>query len=206
MKIENYKSPESSFFTVDKDLSIIIDYMLKDETLKKLLWYTTKDALRKPKLTEEESASLLGDYIKITPKMKVDEEVLNYIVISFDAYTTNKTNPQFRDNAIIFDIVCHYDQWQLENFSLRPFRIAAQIDTILKKVKLTNMGQLEFAAGNQVVMNGEFAGFTLMYNVVHGGEDTKYVPGYDPKDESGFNEEAQEAMVKAFNEIFNSKD
>jgi hypothetical protein len=36
---------------------------------------------------------------------------LSYVIISFDNFTTNVENPEFRDNIITFDIICHYDQW-----------------------------------------------------------------------------------------------
>jgi hypothetical protein len=38
---------------MEKDMSLISDMMMKNETLKKLLYYTTKDCLSKPKLTED---------------------------------------------------------------------------------------------------------------------------------------------------------
>jgi hypothetical protein len=38
---------------MEKDMSLISDMMMKNETLKKLLHYTTKDCLEKPKLTED---------------------------------------------------------------------------------------------------------------------------------------------------------
>ena len=40
MKIETYIEPESAFLSVDKDLSIIVERMLKNDNLKKLLHYT----------------------------------------------------------------------------------------------------------------------------------------------------------------------
>ena len=54
MKIENYQFPKSSFLSVDKDMSIITDYLMKNDRLKKLLHYTTKDCLDRPKLTDDE--------------------------------------------------------------------------------------------------------------------------------------------------------
>jgi len=197
MKIESYKEPKSSFLSLEKDLDILVSYMLQDERLKKLLWYSTRDALKKPNLTEDETYGLLGNYIRIVPKMEVMPNVQAYVVISFDGFTTNSNNPEFRDNSIIFDIVCHYDQWQLQDFELRPYKIAAQIDTIMKNVKLTNMGKAYFAGGNQVLINSEFAGFSLMYNVIHGGEDQYGSP-------SG-NEVDEQAFITQFNKLFNNK-
>jgi hypothetical protein len=50
------------------------------------------------------------------PKLIVDGTVLNYIIINFDNFTANSTNPEYRDNVIEFDIVCHFDQWHLKDF------------------------------------------------------------------------------------------
>jgi len=46
--------------------------------------------------------------IRIVPKMYVDNPVLNYIIISFDNFIESG-NPEFRDNIIEFDIICHFD-------------------------------------------------------------------------------------------------
>lgn len=171
MKIENYQFNKSSFLSVEKDMSIIVDKMLSNEKLKKLLFYTTRDAYKRPNLTEDESISLFGKQIKIVPKVYTDPEVLTYIIISFDDFTTNITNPEFRDNYICFDIICHLDQWQLEDFQLRPYRIAAEIDQMLDKKHLTGIGKLEFAKGRQVLLTDEFAEVSLVYRAIHGNED-----------------------------------
>jgi len=82
---------------------------------------------------------LFNKNIKIVPKLYVDNEVLNYIWIKFDNFFES-SNPEFRDNTIEFDIVCHFDQWQMEDFNLRPYRIAAELDSMLDKQKLTGIG------------------------------------------------------------------
>ena len=194
MKIEEYKIPKSSFLSVNKDLSIIVDYILKNKNLKKLLFYTSKDALKRPPLTEEESLSLINTHIKLTPKIYIDEKVLTYIIISMDNFLPSE-NPQFRDNIITFDIICHFDQWQLLDFDLRPYRIAAEIDTILNNKKLTGIGKTEFLGCNQIVLSDEFAGLTLMYMVYHGEEDKKFAP----------NPNNEEDLIENFNELFNQK-
>ena len=114
MKIVNYQFPKSSFLSINKDLEILINLFLKNERLKKLLYYTTNDALDKKDIGEEASLELFEKNIKIVPKLYIDGSVLNYIIISFDNFTPNATNPEFRDNIISFDIICHFDQWQLQ--------------------------------------------------------------------------------------------
>ena len=176
MKIENYQFPKSSFLSVDKDMSIITDYLMKNDRLKKLLHYTTKDCLDRPRLTDDETLELFGKNIKIVPKLYVDNSVLNYIIVSFDNFTINRTNPEFRDNIIEFDIICHFDQWQLKDFQLRPYKIAAEIDSMLDGQRLTGIGKLEFLGANQMILTDEYAGLCLMYSAIHGEEDKKDAP------------------------------
>ena len=52
MKFENYVFNKSSFLSVEKDFNIVVEKILNNDRLKKLLYYTTKDALLKPSLTE----------------------------------------------------------------------------------------------------------------------------------------------------------
>ena len=168
---------------MEKDLGIIIDNMLKNERLKRLLHYTTKDALFRPNLTEDETLSLIEKNIKIVPKLYVDGSVLSYIIISFDNFTQSR-NPEFRDSIIEFDIICHFDQWQLQDFELRPYKIAGEIDAMFNNAKLTGIGELKFLGANQMILTDEYAGLCLMYSATRGEEDKKNMP--NPQSEEQF--------------------
>ena len=163
-----------------------MDKMFKNERLKRLLYYTTKDALNKPNITEDQMYEMIGKNIKTVPKLYVDGSVLNYIIISFDNFTPS-SNPEFRDNVIEFDIICHFDQWQLQDFALRPYKIAAEIDSMFNGKHLTGIGEVEFLGANQMILTDEYAGLCLMYRAVHGEEDKKFMP--NPADEERFLED-----------------
>ena len=193
MRITNYREPKSSFLSMDKDLGLIIDGFLKNKNLKKLLFHTSPDALRKKELSEEESVSLIGENIKTVPKLYIDRKVLSYVLISFDNFTPNATNPEFRDNIVSFDIVCHFDQWALEDMQLRPYRIAAEIDSMFNNKHLTGIGTFQFLGASQILLNDEFGGLSLMYSAIHGEEDKKNQP----------NPEKQKQFEQDFNELFN---
>ena len=193
MKVEGYQYPHSSFLSVEKDMGIITNMMLKNNRLKKLLYHTTKDCLKKPKLTEDQTVELIGKNIKMVPKLTVDGSVLNYIIVTFDNFTRTE-NPEFRDNIIEFDIICHFDQWQLQDFQLRPYMIAAEIDTMFNEKHLTGIGTLNFLGANQIILTDEFAGLCLMYRAVHGEDDKKHSP----------TEKSEEDRVINFNELFNT--
>lgn len=176
MRVDRVLTPKSSFLSVEKDMGIITTELLNNERLKRLLYYTTPDALSKPNLTSEESVALINKNIKIIPKLYVDGSVLNYIIVSFDNYTKNASNPEFRDNIIEFDIICHFDQWSLDDFKLRPYRIAAEIDSMFDEKHLTGIGKLKFLGANQMILTDEYAGLCLMYQTIHGEEDKKPMP------------------------------
>ena len=176
MRIVNYEFPHSSFLSVEKDMEIITNKILKNERLKKLLYYTTSDALDKPDIGEDASLELFGKNIKIVPKLYIDGSVLNYIIIDFDKFSPNLTNPKFRDNMITFIIVCHFNQWQLKGFQLRPLKIAAELDSMFDQKHLTGIGDLQFLGGDLFSINDEFAGILLTYGAIHGEEDKKNLP------------------------------
>jgi hypothetical protein len=177
---------KSSFLSTEKDMDLIVSAILKNERLKRLLHYTTRDALNRKNLTEDESLELFGKNIKLVPKLAVDNSVLNYIIISFDNFTPSG-NPEFRDNIIEFDIICHFDQWQLQDFALRPYKIAGEIDSMFNGKHLTGIGELNFLGMNQIILTDEFAGLCLMYSAVHGEEDKKFMP--NPADEEQFQQD-----------------
>ena len=193
MIIDRYKEPKSSFLSTEKDMNLLVNKICQNKRLQRLLYYTTPDALNKANLSEDEMLELFGKNIKLVPKLYVDGSVLNYIIISFDNFVPNGSNPEFRDNIIEFDIVCHFDQWQLKDFQLRPYRIAAELDSMLDGEKMTGIGELHFLGCNQIILTDEYAGLSLMYSAIHGGEDKKNMS--NPADQANF--------VKEFNEAFN---
>ena len=193
MKIENYHPPKSSFLSINKDMRLLIDKFLANDRLCKLLFYTDSNALNKTNLTDEQKIGMFNKNIKIVPKLYVDGSVLNYMIISFDNFVESG-NPEFRDNIIEFDIICHFDQWQLKDFDLRPYRIAAEIDSMLNGQKLTGIGRIEFLGANQILLTDEFAGICLMYRTYHGEEDKKKMP--NSADQEQFEQEFEE-MIQA---------
>ena len=194
MRIENYQFPKSSFLSINKDLDIIVSRILKNERLQKLLYYPVRNALDQKNLTEDQQMELLEKNIKIVPKMPLEPSVLAYVVIEFDNFRTNDSNPEFRDNSITFSIICNYDQWLLNDFNLRPYRIAGEIDSMFNNTRLTGIGKLEFIGANQSLVDDNFGCLQLTYAAIHGEEDKKGM--LNPREEAQF--------IKDFNEMYNS--
>ena len=187
MKIDRVIKPKSSFLSAEKDMDIISVNLLKNERIKRLLYYSTPNALDRDCLTEEQSIGLFNKNIKLVPKIYVEDELRNYILVRFRNFLPNQTNPEFRNNIIEFDILCPYEQWGLKDFQLRPYRIAAEIDSMFNNKHLTGIGTLEFNGADQMILNDHFGGICLTYKAIHGEEDKKFMP--NPQDEEKFLEE-----------------
>ena len=177
---------KSSFLSCEKDTETIIRKLFIEskpysDLLKRLLLINTSDCLNdmtnqayidKIKSTSIKDLREQG-YIRLEPKIKLkeNEEVKSYLVISFDNFTPNATNPQFRDCVVMIDIICHTDYWDVGNFRLRPLKIAGYIDGILNECKLSGIGTFQFMGCNEVVLSEELSGYCLMYAATHGSDD-----------------------------------
>ena len=176
----------SSFLSCEKDLETILRRLFVESQpysneLKKLLVINTKDCLDnkdsqiyKDAIKDMSLAELRNKgYIKLEPKIKMPEheEVKSYLLFSFDNFTPNVTNPQFRDCAVHIDVLCHTDYWDLGKFRLRPLKICGYIDGILNNCRLSGIGTFQFAGCNELVLDETLSGYTLTYYAIHGTDD-----------------------------------
>lgn len=172
MKIATIDFPHSSFLSVEKDLDIIISKICKNQRLLKLLYYNVPNALAQPALSDDQLEEVIKNNIKIVPKTYVEDEYHNYLIIKFDNFLMG-SNPEFRNNTIEFDILCNYENWQLDGYALRPIKIMAEIDSMFNGARLTGAGLTEFGGATDIIATDQMAGYCIFFNVFHGGEDEK---------------------------------
>ena len=174
MKHNSYEYPKSSLLGMPKDAAIIIDRILSNPNLLRLLVYETRDWQSQPLPNGDQIKELFTSHqISSVPKIKIDSKENTYIRLTYGTVIRNSSNPEYRDNTFGIDIICHYDNWDLGDFELRPYRVAGEIDAMLDKTHLTGIGELEFVSATPYVYNEEFAGVSLTYLAVRGHEDQK---------------------------------
>lgn len=172
MKKNFYEFPKSSFLSMAKDTSSIMEKILGNKKVLKLLYYTSADWESKPDLTSEQLRSLFDNkQIWNVPKLVVDSEKYNYLRITYDTFVPNATNPEYRNHVVEVKIICHFDNWDLGNFELRPYRIAGEIDSMLDGARMSGIGLLQFMGADQDVYDDEFGGITLRYIAINGNDD-----------------------------------
>lgn len=181
------KNITSSFLSCEKDTETILRKLFissqpYSDILKRLLVINTEDCLTNTEsevyktILKKMSISELfkQGYVKMSPKIRMAEhdEIKSYLIITFDNFTMNATNPEFRDCTVYIDIICHTDCWELEDYQLRPLKIAGYVDGLLDGERLSGIGKFHFMSCNHQVLNEDLSGYTLAYRAVHGSDDS----------------------------------
>lgn len=196
MKIESYSFPKSSFLSVEKDFNKLFNLIDKNDRLKKLLYYDTNDCLDNPKLANVSLAELVkSNKLRLVPRYKINGELYSGLIVKPSDFSPNGTNPEFRNNVIEFDYICHFDHWVLKDFQFRPIRVAAEIDTLLSEERLTGIGPLEFMGAQPIEIDDNYGGICILYQVIHGDEDK--VKSLDPMTNA--------QLIENFEKMFNNK-
>lgn len=190
-KMNGYQGKfESSFLSCEKDTESIIKKLFVDskpysDILKRLLIINTPDCLDdmtnqvytdKIRQTSVADLSKQG-YVRLNPKITMgeNEEVKSYIVISFDNFRPNESNPYYRDCTVMIDVLCHTDYWDIGNYRQRPIKIAGYIDGILNETKLSGIGSFKFLGCNELVLSENLSGYCLVYDATHGVDDIEQI-------------------------------
>lgn len=177
---------QSSFLSCEKDTEIILRKLFIEsrpysDELKRLLVINTKDCLDNPhnpiyqeKIQEMGLKELMEQgYISNCPQIILNEhdEVRSYLRISFDNFTPNKKNPQFRDCTVYIDVISHLDYWDLGNYRLRPLKMVGFVDGILNNSRLTGIGTFQFEGCSMHTWDHNLSGYILKYSAIHGSDD-----------------------------------
>lgn len=194
----------SSFFSCAQDTETILkELFIKSgqysDKLKRLLVINNPDCLDKNNqkyqdLIDSKPLSVLRKegYVRTNPKIarKEFQNIKSFILLTFDNFSSNSIDPKFLDCTVNFDIICYDDEWDLDNFQIRPIAIAGYIDGILNslsdnnkvdwqnrnsssRVKLSGMGEYYFLGLNLVVLNEDISMYTLSYRALHFTQDRK---------------------------------
>lgn len=177
MRAKDFKS---SFLSCEQDTEkiwrkLFVESRPYSDKLKRLLIINTPDCLDDSKAQfqgEVDKYSLKDmhdlEYITTVPKLRFSdhENVKSYIILQFDDFTPT-TNPQYRDCTITFTILCNLEQWEIDNYRLRPYQIAGYIDGIMDNTTLTGIGKLQFLGAKQINLSECLGGIVLTYLATH---------------------------------------
>ena len=155
----------SSFTIVENTLSDVVQMLIKNPRLNRLLYYTDPAALSLPALTTDQTYSVLQNQIRIVPKLETESDAKPYVILTMDSFVPDEGQTTFRSCVLGVDIIVPYEYWKLQNFKLRPYSIAGEIDAMINKSTITSLGIANFAGAKMLLLSPEIGGVSLYYNV-----------------------------------------
>lgn len=158
-------TPKQNFTDVGSNLRAILNRILKNDNLVKLIYYNDSSVSGKANLTDSEKSLLINDQIKIVPKLPKDTDQKTYLVIQMDQFAPVSEDTTFRSFLLSFDIICPADSWVMDDYMLRPFKIMQEIDSLFNLSKLHSLGPVTFTSANQIVINEDLMGYSMYYSV-----------------------------------------
>lgn len=159
------KPTQRHFAVMGENTFLIINKLLSDQTICRLVKYQVRDPLNK-KYDPVNSEELINKQILITPKIFDDStEKMSYITALFDNFVVNMLNPEFKVMTLRFDIACPYDEWLLDNRTLRPYLIMQRIDELFNEQKLAGIGTLQFYRADALTLSPWIGGYSMVYKI-----------------------------------------
>lgn len=158
------------FAVMGENAFIIANKLMKNQRICRLLKYPTRNPFAqeengKPQ-PDVDGVDLINKQILIIPKVFDDStEKMSYIISVFDDFTINQINPEFKYSTVRFDIACPYDEWILNDRSLRPYLIMEEIDKMFNEEKLKGIGNLQFYRADNLTLSPWIGGYSMKYKI-----------------------------------------
>lgn len=144
----------------------IANKLMQNQRLCRLLKYQTRDPFDKEKYADVDGVDLLNKQIMIIPKIFDDStEKTSYVVAIFSGFTVNALNPDYKLSTVRFDIACPYDEWVLNDKSLRPYLMMQEIDDMFNGAQMAGIGTLQFVRADSIVLTPQIGGYSMLYNI-----------------------------------------
>ena len=145
----------------------IANKIMSNQKICRLLKYQTRNPLEKtPEQPDVNGVDLINKQILIVPKVYDDStEKMSYVTAIFDKYVVNVLNPEYKLLTVRFDIACPYDEWLLDERTLRPYLIMQEIDSMFNEGKLAGIGTLQIERADALVLTPWIGGYSMRYSI-----------------------------------------
>ena len=126
------------------NLQKIVTRLESNQTLLKLLYYSDKDPLSHPDLTQKQiQEEVFEKLIKVVPRVGPKETAQSLISLRVITGTTNRGNSEFVDIGLGIEVFVPLTQWMIKDTNLRPFSIMGEIQKTLNGKVVNGMGKIQ---------------------------------------------------------------
>lgn len=149
------------------NLHKIISRLLANDDLVNLLYYTDKDPLSQPTLSDEQKKKeVFEKLIKIVPRIGPKETAHSMVAIRVAGGKKDLQNNEFRTISIIFDVFIPLTQWFLKDDNLRPFKILGEIEKSLNDKTINGLGKMSGGDFDLNFLTEELSCYTQKYEII----------------------------------------
>lgn len=149
------------------NLHKIINRLLANDDLVNLLYYTDKDPLSQPILSDEQKKKeVFEKLIKIVPRIGPKETAHSLVAIRVAGGKKDLQNNEFRNISIIFDVFIPLTQWFLKDDNLRPFKILGEIEKSLNDKTINGLGKMSGGDFDLNFLTEELCCYTQKYEII----------------------------------------
>ena len=149
-----------------ENLQKIFKRLQANQNLLKLLYYTDKDPLNQPDLTEEQiKKEVFEKLIKIVPRVGPEDTAQSLISLRVVRGRPVNSNNEFENTAISVEIFTPLTQWLIKDESLRPFKIMGEIKKSLKDKTINGMGIIKYTGYDLNFLTDEISAYEMTFNI-----------------------------------------
>lgn len=136
---------------IGENLQKIVRRLMANDNLVNLLYYTDKDPLNHPFLTEEQKRKEIYEkLIKVIPRTGSKEDARSMITIRVVSGSKIGANTEFQNVKICIEVFVPMTQWFIKDTNLRPFAILGEIEESLQGKVINGLGSIK---GGDFILN-----------------------------------------------------
>ena len=126
-----------------RNLQKIINRLIANDDLVKLLYYTDENPIEHQPLSLEDKNKLVFEkLIKTVPRVGTKDTANSVVVVYVQKANRIAGNKEFKNVRILVDVIVPLTQWYIMSDNLRPFAILGQIQNSLNEKTVNGLGKI----------------------------------------------------------------
>lgn len=155
---------------IESTMAAIKTKLLSDETIRKLLFHDSNNALNMPAPRIEQ----VEKYITLKPIYDFENKE-DYSQNSVINIHTTQAMPggesKIVNGALQINVVCNEEKWELINSKIRPMQICNTIIKLIDNCKFTVSNKIVFDAMTDLIISKKLFGYALLFAITDGSEE-----------------------------------
>ena len=145
----------------------IMQRLLANQNLLKLLYYTDKDPLSQPDLTNEQIQNeVFNKLVKIIPRVGPKETAHSIVSIRFTRGRRNMNNNEFENIFVAIESFVPLTQWVIKGTSLLPFAIMGEIQKSLNGKTINGLGKMVGGDFDLNFLTEEISAYEQLFSLI----------------------------------------